>query len=385
MTTQTSHRAQHDAWFYPPELDHDLTDTGLPEHLRAETLACAWEYIRCVVPQYTNWDRYLALVRIVALGTVVEFRGDLADVSAGDHLLGYDLDKLLDTLFSGTPYHEDMAREYRTFLLVTAEKTSDNRGSELFRRYAHALARSPKDWFRLRDCDALARFVIAGALACNDLDDATYSEDEFQILTELGDTLYDAVAYYKHRAEGETNNTFAYAGADLRHDCYRRAREVLWALDAASARSPQHRHTVNFLRAFGGPIHMTMRRYRFTEDRLTIGTPETDHVVRQTRQNYKLWFRAETQHGTHRPPRYADVLAQETRLLFPGLRDLLESSGTPHCPHCRHRLVYGAEATGQFGGVELCADCRDTWHTYLTTFPARAAEVLRLPALSGTA
>jgi hypothetical protein len=33
---------------------------------------------------------------------------------------------------------------------------------------------------------------------------------------------------------------------------------------------------------------MLMRRYRFVEDALTISKPEDEHVVDQTRQNYKL-------------------------------------------------------------------------------------------------
>lgn len=170
----------------------------------------------------------------------------------------------------------------------------------------------------------------------------------------------------------------AYVGPDLRNDCYRHCREVLWALDAAWARSPAHRCTVNFLRYFGGPIHMMMRRYRFTEDRLTVGMPETEHVVQQTRQNFKLWYRSDAHDSSRRGPRYADVIAQEEKLLFPGLLDTLASSGTSHCNHCRYRHSYGAEASGEFGGVQLCDHCRDGWRTYLTDFPNRAAEVFRL-------
>jgi hypothetical protein len=81
-------------------------------------------------------------------------------------MLGYDLDEVLDGVFAGTPGHEEMKREYRTFLLVTGDKASHRRDSELFRRYVNALGKSPRDWFRLRDCDALARFTIAAALVC---------------------------------------------------------------------------------------------------------------------------------------------------------------------------------------------------------------------------
>jgi hypothetical protein len=377
MTTRrVEHTEPRDTWFYPGDLEDDLENTGLPDGIIAETLACAWEYTRCVIPAYTNWDRYIAFTRIVVIGIIAEFRGFMVDVAASDNLLGYDLDELIDTLFAGTLVREDMAREYRTFLLITADKSSERRDAELFRRYVNALSRSPKNWFRMRDCDALARFTMAAALACNDIDDEWFSEDEIQILTELGDTLYDAVAYYKHRAEGETNSTFAYVGPDLRTDCYRRCREVLWALDAAWARAPAQRCAINFLRYFGGPIHMMMRRYRFTEDGLAIGRPETEHVVTQTRQNVKLWHRVDASNKSVHSARYADVVAHSDKLMFPGLVDILESSAEGHCDRCRYRLSYGAEASGQFGGVELCDSCREEWQTYLRAFPTRAAKVL---------
>lgn len=372
----TGHDAvSKDMWFYPSNIADDLEGIDLPDEVVAETLACAWEYTRCVIPQFTNWDRYIAFTRIIVIGILAEFRGALVDVVSGDNLLGYDLDELLDTVFVGTPGHEEMAREYRAFLLVTADKSSDRRDSELFRRYVNALAQSPKNWFRMRDCDALARFTIAAAMACNDVDDTWFGEEEFQILTELGDTLYDAVAYYKHRAEGETNSTFAYVGHDLRNHCYRKCREVLWALDVAWARAPGHRSALNFLRYFGGPIHMMMRRYRFTEEDLTIGKPETEHVVTQTRQNFKLWNRVDAVGKRISDSRYAALIARSDKLMFPGLAEMLENSVGGHCDRCRYRLSYGAEASGRFGGVELCSRCRKEWRNYVRTFPSRASEV----------
>ncbi|MGW1373143.1 hypothetical protein ACWD6P_02545 [Streptomyces sp. NPDC002446] len=376
MSDRGGRHTARDSWFYPSVLDSDLQGTDLPEEIRAETRACAWEYIRCVVPEFTNWNRYVALTRIIIIGIVAEFHGGMVDIINGRQPLGYDLDELLDTLFEGTPANESMAREYRTFLVITAEKASENRNSELFRRYVNALAQSPRDWFRLRDCDALARFTMAAALTCNDLDDEWFSEEEFHILTELGDTLYDAVAYYKHRAEGETNSTFAYVGGDLRSECYRRCREVLWALDAAWAPSRARRHAVNFLRYFGGPIHMMMRRYRFTEEDLTIGRAETERVVRQTRGNFKLWYRVDA-NDTSLPEHHLDeVASQQDRLFFPGFLTMLENAQSPRCPRCRYRTFYGAEASGRFGGVELCRECREEWRNYLMTFPDRAAQVL---------
>ncbi|KAF5339287.1 hypothetical protein D9758_013336 [Tetrapyrgos nigripes] len=76
------------------------------------------------------------------------------------------------------------------------------------------------------------------------------------MLTEIAVTLYDSVAFYKHRAEGEINSTFAYIPEDVRTDAFRRARETLWALDVAWTRKPELRHVINFLRYIGGSIHM---------------------------------------------------------------------------------------------------------------------------------
>ncbi|RYC76643.1 hypothetical protein BFJ63_vAg20480, partial [Fusarium oxysporum f. sp. narcissi] len=88
---------------------------------------------------------------------------------------------------------------------MSAEKSRKQRDSELFGRYLNALAKSPQWWFRLRDCDALARYTIASALACNGFIEIPFREEQLQLVAELSDTLYDAVAFYKHRAEGETN------------------------------------------------------------------------------------------------------------------------------------------------------------------------------------
>ncbi|KAH8585702.1 BcABA3 [Bisporella sp. PMI_857] len=369
-----------DTWYYPQEIANDLNNVDLPTKLKEEVFACAWEYTRCVIPQYTNWNRYVAFMRIIIMGIIAEFRGSMVDVTAGDNILGYSLDGTLAALFAGTKGHELMAREYKTFLLVTADKASERRSGELFRRYVNALAESPRHWFRMRDCDALARFTIASALACNDLDDVWFTDEQFEILTEMGDTLYDAVAFYKHRSEGETNSSFAYMPPDQRTVAFARCREVLWALDVAWARNPEGPAVINFTRFFGGPIHMMMRRYRFVEEDLTIGTPETAHVVDETRRNFKLWNRVDARRrnacATDTVQRYRDLVASRSHdLMFPGLAALLEAAGDGHCDHCLYRDSYGAETTHCFGGVQLCDNCRASWRTYLESFPERAAKV----------
>lgn len=87
----------------------------------------------------------------------------------------------------------------------------------------------------MRDCDALVRYTMACALVSNDHDDVWFTEEQLQILSEIFITLYDAVAFFKHRSEGETNNTYAYMPENLRVKAYRQSREILWALDATWA------------------------------------------------------------------------------------------------------------------------------------------------------
>lgn len=169
VATGTRIRYCSDRWSYPIELRGDLEGAGLTADQIDETLACAWEYVRSVIPQFTNWERYLAHVRLVVLAVVAEYRGDLIETVSDGPILGYDVDDLLGILFGGTAYHEDMAREFRSFLLITSQKSAMRGNSLLLRSYAEALAHSPEDWHRLRDCDALARFFIAAAMTCNDI------------------------------------------------------------------------------------------------------------------------------------------------------------------------------------------------------------------------
>lgn len=366
------------AWHYPDDLRYDLKDSGLTSGEINETLACAWEYTRCVVPEFTDWERYLAFIRIIAIGVAAEFRGEAVDVLAGE-FLGYDVDGLLDRLFGATAVHEGMSREFKTFVLISSEKASGRRDSELFRRYADALISSPEAWFRLRDCDALARFSMAAAQTCNGIEDKWPSEEEYRVLAEFSVTMYDAVAHYKHRAEGELNSTFAYASPGLRGHAFRRSREILWALDANWATLRERRHILNFIRYFSGPIHMMMRRYRYVEDGLMIGKPEDEQVVEQTRRNIKLWYR-----NDHRPAdgtedqRYRATLSQADKIMFAGFAELLNRPAADKCSQCHRETSYGAREVGQFGGPKLCDPCASIWESHILRFPARASEILPL-------
>lgn len=132
------------------------------------------------------------------------------------------------------------------------------------------------------------RFTIVAAFCSNDIDDIFFTDEQWDILGEIGLSLYDAVAFFKHRSEGEVHNTFSYINPKHRADTYKRTREILWAFDAAWGLSPKLLIAVNFLRPFGGPLHMMLRRYRYIEDGMIIGVAEDEKTVEQTRQNYKL-------------------------------------------------------------------------------------------------
>lgn len=357
-----------DTWYYPPEIAHDLDgETRLTEAQKVEIIGAAYEYTRCVIPHYTNYKRYVGFARCMIIGIIAEFRGDLMDENGGDSIVGYSLDGVLAQLFEGTKGHALMAREYKSFLIPAADKSSGRKHGELFRRYVNALASSPRTWFRIRDCDALSRFTIFSALACNDIEDIP-TDDECELLSEIGIYLYDAVAFFKHRSEGETNNTFAYVPWDMRIESFRIAREMLWALDSYYVRNPMGPLMVNFVRIVGGPVHMMMRRYRFVEEDCTIGRVEGDDIIELARQKVKLWNRVDVapkpdangNTDTVKAPgvqRYQDLMARRDEWMFPGLPEAFEAG--EKCEDCAYRASYGAEVRHKFGGVQLCQGCRD--------------------------
>lgn len=79
-------------------------------------LACAWEYARCVIPNFTNRDCYIAFCHFIIIGIIAELRGTLVDVAAGGQFLRYDLGELLRIDLAGTSSYHDMSREFRAFL-----------------------------------------------------------------------------------------------------------------------------------------------------------------------------------------------------------------------------------------------------------------------------
>ncbi|KAJ6597660.1 hypothetical protein DFH09DRAFT_820321, partial [Mycena vulgaris] len=211
---------------------------------------------------------------------------------------------------------------------------------------------------------------------CNDVWDLWFSEEQFGVLIEIAITMYDAVGFHKHHSEGEDHNTFAYVPHDMRVKAFRQCREILWALDAAWARQHKMAIVPSFVRIFGGAIHTMMLRYRFVDEDLTIGRPETGHVVTQTRANFKLRNRIDAVNDVDEESiqRYRDVLPREDELLFPGFAEILETARDGLCDTCHHRASYGAESTHRFGGVEVCDGCKANWREFLVTFPERAAQ-----------
>jgi len=90
-------------WYYPPDLANDMENIDMPKSMKDEVLATAWEYTRCVIPEFTNWSRYLAFARVITIGVICEFSGDMINVAESRKMLGYDVDQVLDALFKGTP------------------------------------------------------------------------------------------------------------------------------------------------------------------------------------------------------------------------------------------------------------------------------------------
>lgn len=130
---------------------------------------------------------------------------------------------------------------------------------------------------------------------------------------------------------------------------------------------------------------MMMRRYRYVEDGLTIGNPETDAIVTETRKNVKLWNRLEQnverqqlgQDEGGDGDAFAAVLTRQESLMFEGMADLLgdKDSEKERCEDCKYKQSYGVKAKGNFGGVKLCQGCVTEWGLYLKSFPDRAAAI----------
>ncbi|MEU1984096.1 hypothetical protein [Nocardia sp. NPDC019395] len=365
-----------DKWFYPDELEIDLEPYGVQREKIAEIVTQSWELNRCIVPEFSNWDRYMALTRLGVIAYVADYIGRAIDVVDDGPWIGYDIEREFDILFGGSPIRDEMAREFRSAVLVMTEKSSERRSSTLYRRYADALSHSAADYFRLRDCDGMIRFYLNAAIACND-SDRWLTEDENAIIAEIAITLFDSISFYKHRAEGEICNLFAYADPELRATAYKACRETLWALDPHWSQTADRRCLINYCRYLGGPVHMLMRRYRYVEEGMTLGMPESEAIVDDARRNVKLWYRNDPVAETVSDQRYEAVMARP-HLLFDGLADILDRPAAEKCHACERSESYGIGDVGKFSGVILCGQCRKNWGAYLEAFPDRARNILPL-------
>jgi hypothetical protein len=120
-----------------------------------------------------------------------------------------------------------------------------------------------------------------------------------------------------------------------------------------------------------------MRRYRFVEDGMMIGRPETTTVIKQARQHFKLWNRVDMQNGSASDvQRYTHLMARSGELMFDGLREfLLDASEDKTCRDCQHHETHGEHNSFVFGGVKLCDGCKESWGAYVESFPTRFANV----------
>ncbi len=351
-----------DEWFYPKDLTYDLISTPLLYDVRQEIFTCAWEYVRCALPQFTNRTRYLAFTRIVIITVVAEFRGDLIDIVDNDrNILGYNLEVLLATVFSGLNPNvcRDLGCEIRNHLLMSCEKTDNRRTtSELFRRYANTPAIPPMHNFRLRDCGVLVRFTIAAALACNDLEYCyvALSEHQLQIFGELGVVLYDGITYNKHhRAGGQVNRTFAFSDFEANHQVHihREYRKVLSAMDVSVGHSTPFRCVANFL--------------RFLERSSTSRAAEADQNIDQCYDTEVLV--TETLKDLQR---YQEIMSQSHRLTFLGFNAIIDNRDKEQCMDCSNRDSQDTQVMQDIAGKHTCENCEGRWRRWLDGFPRRA-------------
>lgn len=100
-------------------------------------------------------------------------------------------------------------------------------------------------------------------------------------------------------------------------------------------------------------------------------------VVADARNGVKLWYRNDADLGQRIPDaRYEDVLAGVGHLLYPELTEALERPVENLCSQCIRSVFYGATATKEFGGVDLCDECREMWRSYVRSAWEWCAQVL---------
>lgn len=119
-----------------------------------------------------------------------------------------------------------------------------------------------------------------------------------------------------------------------------------------------------------------MRRYRFIEDGMMIGRPDTTTVITQACQQFKLWNRVDMQYGDAKDvERYNHLMVRSEELMLDGLREFLDASNENTFKGCQHRETRGGYTSFAFGGVQLCEGCKESWGVYVASFSARFTDV----------
>ncbi|MBH1937719.1 hypothetical protein I5Q34_26185 [Streptomyces sp. AV19] len=353
----------------------------IPQHEMEEIRRTGWEYLRCVIPEFRDPVPYEALGTLSAISVLSEYRGDLLDLTTGkwpgSDLFGVRADALLETASRVLDPRADLAREYTGSLLFILEKSS-HRNSDLFGYWIEGLGSSPQNFLRMRDTDGQGRFFLAYALASNGISE-WFPEEEVRALMEMMFVMYDGLAFFKHRAEADPCNLFAYAGGDLafRQEMYTVARNATWALDAHAYRDRRYRVAVTMARQMPA-VHLLMHRYRYVEDGMMIGKEETGKVVRNARENVKLWHRREEAGPEATRSPLEELLSPVRHMLPDAVVDCMTRAAADRCPDCDRSAVSGTREEKVFGGVRLCASCRHDWRRYLKGSWNRWSEVLPL-------
>jgi hypothetical protein len=112
-----------------------------------------------------------------------------------------------------------------------------------------------------------------------------------------------------------------------------------------------------------------MRRYRFVEEGLALSKRETETVIAQTRNNHKLWNCLHEQGVRNKSSeslkQYSHIVRSKDVLFFEGLFEMLEEKDDTPGAKCRCRDTCRMAEGHAFGGVQLCAQCREQWRAYL--------------------
>ncbi|GIZ45767.1 hypothetical protein CKM354_000892000 [Cercospora kikuchii] len=141
------------------------------------------------------------------------------------------------------------------------------------------------------------------------------------------------------------------------------------------------------LRFFGGPIHVTMRRYRFVEEGLRIGREEDEVVRGLARRNEKLWWRrkgegSKDEVGLTKDGESIEVVIGRTRfekymekkgeLFFDGFVEMMEEGKSRDDDVAGCCAGEGGENGRSVFGARILSEAeREVWRQYALGFNGR--------------